>query len=185
MSKDHLNNKPQCLPFHRDKILEPLKLQRNWVLARMVLKDSRWTKPPFRPDGRPASHSDATSWSTFTEVCLAYDRGGFDGVGYVLDGKPHFDGRYLHGFDWDHCIDINPVTGRRRLLREVRRAVDKLEISRLEISLSGTGLRGFFLHDEPIPVRKQRIDGRSVELYSSLRYLTTTGLFFAGHEKLD
>ena len=88
----------------------------------------------------------------------------------MLDGKPHFDGRYLHGFDWDHCIDdgvIDPV---------VEAEIKKLAIPRKEISISGTGIRGFFLHVEPLPSRRTQIDGRSVELYSTMRYMTTTGV---------
>jgi len=185
MGKHDPNHKPHCLPFQRHSILKPLKAHPNWVLTKLVFKDGRWSKPPFGPNGYQASHSDAASWSSFDAVCAAYDRGGFDGIGYVLDGKPHFGGRYLHGFDWDDCIDVDPLTGRRRLLPEVRRAVRELEITRLEISLTGAGLRGFFLHDEPLAARKQRIDGRSVELYSSKRFLTTTGLCFAGHEHLS
>jgi hypothetical protein len=102
-------------------------------------------------------------------VRAAYERGGFIGVGFVLDGLPHFGGRYLHGFDWDHCF----VSGQLDLA--VERTVATLNIPRLETSISGTGLRGFFLHDELLPSRKTHINGRSVELYSTLRYMTTTG----------
>jgi hypothetical protein len=88
----------------------------------------------------------------------------------VLDGKPHFGGRYLHGFDWDHSFEngrLDPV---------VYAELKKLSIRRTEVSISGTGVRGFFLHDEPLASRRRKIDGRSVELYSTLRYMTTTGV---------
>lgn len=152
-----------------DRILPELKAIPHWVLARVVIRDGKKTKPPYRPSGRPASHSDRSSWSSFEEVAAAYQRGGYIGVGFVLDGQPHFGGRYLHGFDWDDCIvgsSIDPA---------VKSAVKELHMPRVEVSVSGTGLRGFFLHDHLLPSRRTRIDGRSVELYSTARYLTTTG----------
>ena len=153
-----------------DNMLPELKAIAHWVLAKAVERDGKITKPPYQPNGKPASHSDPSTWSSFDAVKKAYERGGYIGVGFVLDGKPHFDGRYLHGFDWDHCIDdgvLDPV---------VEAEIEKLAIPRIEKSVSGTGIRGFFLHDEPLPSRKTHIDGRSVELYSTSRYLTTTGV---------
>lgn len=153
-----------------DNILQELKAVPHWVLAKAVERDGKITKPPYQPNGRPASHSDASTWSAFADVKAAYERGGFIGVGFVLDGHPHFDGKYLHGFDWDHCIVDGDV------LPEVMEVLIKLDIPRIERSISGTGVRGFFLHDEPLISRKKMIDGRSVELYSDKRYLTTTGI---------
>jgi putative DNA primase/helicase len=150
-------------------ILPELKAIPNWVLARAVVRDGKVTKPPFQPNGLPASHSDPNTWSTFAAVKRAYEHGGYIGVGFVLDGQPHFGGRYLHGFDWDHCIEngaIDPA---------VKAQIKKLAIPRIEKSVSGAGIRGFFLHDELLPSRRTEIDGRSVELYSDHRYLTTTG----------
>src|SRR5262249_1644202 len=88
---------------------------------------------------------------------------------FVLDGSAHFGGKYLHGFDWDDCIENG------RVVPVVQAELKKLSIPRKEVSISGTGVRGFFLHDEPLPSRRTKIAGRSVELYSTLRYMTTTG----------
>ncbi len=152
-----------------DKISPELKAVPNWVLAKSVVRDGEITKPPYQPNGRPASHSDPRTWSTFDAVKQAYEAGGYIGVGFVLDGKPHFDGRYLHGFDWDNCVVDGVVN------EIVKERLRKLAIPRLEYSISGTGIRGFFLHDEPLPSRRTHLEGRSVELYSNKRYLTTTG----------
>jgi len=157
------------IPPNFDGILPELKAIPNWVLAKAAIRDGKTTKPPFQPNGKPASHSKSETWSTFDAVKHAYEGGGFIGVGFVLDGKPHFGGKYLHGFDWDDCIEndrVDPV---------VQAELKKLSIPRKEVSISGTGVRGFFLHDEPLPSRKTKIAGRSVELYSTLRYMTTTG----------
>ena len=103
---------PQWLEPNFDNILPELKAVPNWVLAKAVVRDGKTTKPPYQPNGEPASHNNPATWSTFADVKEAYERGGYIGVGFVLDGKPHFGGRYLHGFDWDDCIEngrIDPV----------------------------------------------------------------------------
>lgn len=165
------NSKQVWLPPDFKNILPELKSIANWVLTKPVVRKGQVTKPPMQPNGEFACIDDPATWNDFETVRAAYERGGFIGVGFVLDGKPHFDGRYLHGFDWDHCI----VDG--QLDPAVDKIVQTLNIPRLETSISGTGLRGFFLHHEPLqtPLQKIRIGGRSVELYSTLRYLTTTG----------
>jgi putative DNA primase/helicase len=154
-----------------DNMLPELKALPNWVLAKAIKRDGKLTKPPFQPNGNPASTSDPSTWSTFNAVRNAYERrGDCIGVGFVLDGKPHFDGRYLHGFDWDGCVD-NAV-----LDPTVEAALVELRLPRLEISISGTGLRGFFLHGSPLASRRTHLEGRSVEMYSVGRYMTTTGV---------
>lgn len=153
-----------------DGILPELRAIPNWVLARAVERKGKVTKPPYQPNGEPASHSNRSTWSSFDDVKEAYERGGYIGVGFVLDGEPHFDRRYLHGFDWDHCIEdgvIDPA---------VAAELKRLAIPRIEKSISGTGIRGFFLHDVCLPSQRTSINGRSVELYSTKRYLTTTGV---------
>lgn len=150
-------------------MLEQLKAVPNWVLAKAVERDGKLTKPPCQPNGAFASHNNPGTWSSFDAVREAYHRGGFIGVGFVLDGQPHFDGQYLHGFDWDHCMEqgvLDPL---------VEAEVKRLGIPRIETSVSGTGIRGFFLHDVPLQSRRTQINGRSVELYSTARYMTTTG----------
>jgi primase-polymerase (primpol)-like protein len=151
-------------------ILPELKSLPNWVLAKAVLREGKWTKPPFQPNGKSASHSDPSTWSSFDTVKSAYERGGYIGVGFVLDGQPHFGGKYLIGFDWDHCILD------RRTDPEVLATIKTLRIPRIEISISGTGIRGFFLSESLLPSQRTHIDGRSVELYSNKRYMTTTGI---------
>lgn len=153
-----------------DNILPELKEIDNWVLAVAVTRHGKVTKPPYQPNGRPASHSDPSTWRSFNEVVKAYQQGRYIGVGFVLDGEPHFGGRYLRGLDWDNCFENG------KLARGVKDEILRLGIGRIEKSVSGNGIRGFFLHDEPLQSRRTQIGGRSVELYSSQRYLTTTGI---------
>jgi len=150
-------------------ILPELKAVPNWVLAKAEVRDGKITKPPYQPNGQRASHTKKETWSTFAAVKKGYEEGGYIGVGFVLDGKPHFGGRYVHGFDWDHCIEGDVLDP------SVEAKLNDLRISRIELSVSGTGIRGFFLHDEPLASRRTWIGDRSVELYSAQRYMTTTG----------
>ncbi|AVP57756.1 hypothetical protein C7H73_08855 [Pulveribacter suum] len=52
--------------------------------------------------------------------------------------------------------------------------LDRIGCDYIELSPSGTGLRGFG-YGENIPGRRGRLDGVNVELYASKRYLTVTG----------
>ena len=160
-------------------ILLELKALPNWVLTKAIIRDGEPTKVPYQPNGRLVSVTDPNTWSKFEAVKAAFHAAKYSGVGFVLDGQPHFGGKYLHVFDWDDCISekyLDPA---------VKAIVNSLGISRLEISISGTGLRGFFLHDTLLPSRKTTIEDRSVELYSDKRYMTTTGRAFQGWECLS
>jgi putative DNA primase/helicase len=153
-----------------NSIMPELKRVDNWVLTRPIERGGKITKPPFQPNGKPASHSDPDTWSSFDAVRQAFGTNGFVSVGFVLDAKPHFDRLFLHGFDWDDCV----IDG--RLDAEVASKVKELNMHRLELSVSGTGIRGFFFHHQPLESRRTQINGRSVELYSNKRYMTTTGI---------
>lgn len=153
-----------------ENIMPELKRVDNWVLTKPVERDGKTTKPPFQPNGNLASHSDPKTWSSFDAVSRVLGTKGFVSVGFVLDGKPHFDREFLHGFDWDDCV----IDG--RVDPEVAMKVKELGMARLELSVSGTGIRGFFFHHQPLESRRTHINGRSVELYSNKRYMTTTGV---------
>ncbi len=145
-----------------------LAAQPNWVLWCYVFKEENWTKVPKQPNGVLAKTNDPATWSTFSHVRAAYQRGGFDGVGIVLTGEPLDNGLYLIGLDFDHCLtagelDVDP-----------QKAVDRLD-TYSEISPSGEGIRLFLLHDKPTQVRKLKVAGKSREVYSTGRYLTVTG----------
>lgn len=110
-----------------------------------------------------ASATDPDTWATFDDAHTAYDEGGWHGVGFVLNG----DG--IAGIDLDKCVnDGKPAPKAMQLL-------DAIGCDYIELSPSGTGLRGFGYAD-PLPSGKRgQVDGVNVELYSSKRYLTVTG----------
>lgn len=109
-----------------------------------------------------ASSTDPETWSSFDLACTTYEEGGFDGIGFALNG----DG--LVGVDLDKCvIDGKPSDAALNLL-------DRIGCGYVEFSPSGTGLRGFG-YGPVIKGARGQLDGVNVELYSAGRYLTVTG----------
>jgi hypothetical protein len=109
--------------------LAPLIARNNWVNFNFVWKNNKWTKPLYRPSGVLASSTDPTTWSTYDAVIAAYDRGGFDGIGFVLEDD-------IGGFDLDDCRSLETGLIHPWAARLVERAG-----SYVEITVSGEGLR--------------------------------------------
>lgn len=109
-----------------------------------------------------ASSTDPNTWATFSQAQTAFEEGGYLGVGFVLAG----DG--IVGVDLDKCVDSGkPRPAAMDLL-------DRVGCKYIELSPSGTGLRGFGYGDN-IGGRRGHIDGVNVELYANKHYLTVTG----------
>ncbi|WP_287877864.1 hypothetical protein [Acidovorax sp.] len=109
-----------------------------------------------------ASVTDPSTWATFDQAQTAYEEGGYSGVGFVLNG----DG--IVGVDLDKCVHAGePSPAALGLL-------DRVGCQYIEVSPSGTGLRGFGYGDN-ITGKRGQLDGVNVELYASKRYLTVTG----------
>jgi len=134
-----------------------------WVLWRAVERDGRITKVPYTAAGLTAKTNDSTTWSTFEAVKAAYNAGGFDGVGFVLDGTDGIVG-----------VDLDKVDEHRHQ-PEVRLIVQTLKASGcyIEASPSGKGLRAFLFGTLPFSGANNRTQG--VEIYQAGRYLTVTG----------
>jgi putative DNA primase/helicase len=143
-----------------ENIPGPLIAEPRWVLWQYQLVKGKYTKIPVQPDGSAASSTDPSTWAPFDFVQSAYSAGGFDGVGFVLNG----DG--LVGLDFDHCItesgEIDPT---------VRNYIERLD-SYTELSPSGTGAHVFVYGKLPGPHRKLG----PCEIYETARYLTITGM---------
>ncbi|MGO9605665.1 MAG: hypothetical protein ACLQAT_20145 [Candidatus Binataceae bacterium] len=133
-----------------------------WVLWIYELRDKKWTKPPFQPNGSRASSTDPATWSSFATVMRAFSTGRFDGVGFVLS-----PGDGLVGFDFDHCLDS---TTQRITDPKIAGYVARLN-SYTEISPSGMGLR--VLARGTLPETNRRLG--HCEVYDRGRYLTITG----------
>jgi hypothetical protein len=109
-----------------------------------------------------ASVTGPDTWAPFPAAQTAFEEGGYSGVGFVLNG----DG--IVGVDLDKCApDGVPSSDSMDLMQ-------RIGCQYIELSPSGTGLRGFGYGDN-IKGRRGVLDGLNVELYSSQRYLTVTG----------
>lgn len=109
-----------------------------------------------------ASVTEANTWATFPQVQTAYEEAGYLGVGFVLTG----DG--IVGVDLDKCVHSGEPDAAAMGL------MDRLGCQYIELSPSGTGLRGFGFGDTIVGARGQ-VDGVNVELYAKGRYMTVTG----------
>jgi putative DNA primase/helicase len=132
-----------------------------------VLRDTKWTKVPYQPDGRKADPTGPATWASFEYVQCAYyslrevDQTPFDGVGYVLTADDPFT-----VFDFDHCR--NPETG--EIDTVIASYLSRLD-SYTEISPSGTGLR--VIVEAKLPVKHRRLN--HIEMYDNKRFISITG----------
>lgn len=135
-----------------------LKQYKHWV----VWKVGKAPYNPTLPNTR-ASVKNILSWGTFDQADAAYSEGGWGGVGFVLTGNG------IAGVDIDNCVvDRIPKPEAMNLLAD-------LDAAYIEYSPSGNGLRAFgFAKNLDRGVIRQ-LDGLSLELYTSKRYLTVTG----------
>jgi putative DNA primase/helicase len=126
-----------ALTVRVEGIPEALRAERRWVLWRYVSRgEGRWAKVPHRTNGRRASASDPTSWTTFETALKTYRRGGYDGIGFVL-------GDGWGGVDLDDCRDVQTGV----LLPEAQAIVDRFAPCYTEESPSGEGVKMFFHAD--------------------------------------
>jgi hypothetical protein len=148
-----------------ENIPQELAALPHWVCWKYETRpgDPKPTKVPYnarRPRSGAMSNKPET-WAPLKVARAAYEVGGFDGVGFMLD----LDERIV-GVDIDHCI--NPETGE---LNEIADRVLAALPTYCEITPSGEGLRLFCLGTLPPKGRKKG----NVELYDSVRFLTVTG----------
>jgi len=162
--------KPSALPPRFEVFPEALTVHERWASWRWELRKEkrsakqRWTKPPrnARTD-EAASSTNAATWSPFAAAVAAYDRGGWDGVGFML-GAP------FSGADLDNVRD--PATG---TIHPVALEVVTALASYTEITPSGRGLRVFTTGRLPDGWRSTKKWTIEIELYDEARFLTVTG----------
>ncbi len=147
-------------------------LQPNFdAMPTALLNVARWVtwkgaKVPYCPTAanRKASVTDPSTWGSFAQARAAFERGGHLGVGFVLSAD--VDG--IVGVDLDKCVHATvPDPAALALL-------ERIGCQYIELSPSGTGLRGFG-YGEPMKGTRGSIDGINAELYTGARYLTVTG----------
>jgi primase-polymerase (primpol)-like protein len=151
--------------------LAPLIARTNWLLWKWeVVRDKR-TKAPYQPNGRKASSTDRSTWSSYAAAIAAYDRGGFDGIGFALDGD-------IGAFDVDGCRDLET-----RQLHPWAVALTERANSYAEVTPSGTGIRIIGIANGAKIHRKLKVDVDvdppvTCEPYRKPagRYITITGI---------
>lgn len=139
-------------------IQKELKERPNWVLLDNEKKPYISAVP-----NEHAKSNDPNTWSTFNDVKNAYLNGGFSGIAFVLDGQG------IVGIDLDDCV-VNGQPDEKAL-----EILKRIGCNSYELSMSGSGLRAFgYCEEEPLKKRGY-LNGISVELYSTKRYLSVTG----------
>jgi putative DNA primase/helicase len=149
-----------------DGIPSELKARQQWVNWKLEERDGKPTKVPYNPRSRKkALTTDSQTWSTFEVVVGALDRGAYDGIGFVFtSGDPYT------GIDLDHCRD--PETG--EIAPWARAWVERFD-GYTEVSPSGDGVHIIVKGESPRN-RKRTVDGKTVEVYSTKRFFTCTGV---------
>lgn len=166
-----------------ESIPQQLKVIPHWVLWKLGdLKtdgSGRYGKLPVNTQGITCNAHDPRNWLTFEEALALYRSGNgrFAGIAIDLPNEPKpvakgEDGAdlYLIGIDLDECISVG-TDGKPVVTPKAQNIYRKLEGIYVEKSPSGTGLRLFCLHTEPL----QTVNRNGIELYSRGRFLTITG----------
>ena len=122
--------RPPKSEVNADAIPDTIRQEERWVCWQWKRTKSKWTKRPVQADGKPASSTDAATWTTFTAAMLAYQRSpDIAGIGFVL-------GDGFAGVDLDGCVD--PESGEADgYVTEVCERLDSYS----EINPSKTGIK--------------------------------------------
>ncbi|MDR1703176.1 MAG: DUF3987 domain-containing protein [Clostridiales bacterium] len=139
----------------------------HWIVWRLEMKpdksgELKLSKTPYSVNGGDGKVNDAATWASFTDALATYEKGKYNGLGFVFTDTPFV------AVDIDGCYDPGTKTYR-ELALDIANRLD----SYTERSQSGRGLH--------IICRGQLPEGRrrngNVEMYSaaSKRYFAMTG----------
>jgi hypothetical protein len=149
-----------------ENVPEELKKLPCWVVWRAEgAPGMKPKKMPYDPTlcNYRAKSNDSETWGTYEQAVAAYLEGGFTGIGFVLNDEG------VVGIDLDHCI----VDGKPSV--EAMAVMHNLGVEYIEVSPSGTGLRGFGYAEKLQKGVNGTFEGLKVELYSGGRFMTVTG----------
>jgi len=168
-----MSPKPQPIPYTFEKIPAYFRQRPQWVCWRYEWRDGKWTKPPYQAKhlGRYASVDNKSTWSSFEDTVAAYENpvSQYDGIGYCIDVETE----QLVGTDLDHYLgDQFQPNG----FTETAKAIVATLNSYTELSVGGKGLHVYAFGALPPDGRRKG----HVEMYSSGRYLTFTGVSVPG-----
>lgn len=157
------------MPTYRfDCIPAELRELKQWVLWKYEDKGSgKPTKVPYSSNGNLASVTNPSSWCDFNTAINIYNLGGYDGIGFVFtENDPYAF------IDLDHTNDQADYERQLKANREFD--------SYSEVSPSGQGLH--IIVKGSIPQGRKR---SSIEIYSSGRYATMTGIVYDNKPIVD
>jgi hypothetical protein len=159
--------KPPRMEVNETGIPAELKTDRAWVLWRWENRKGKWTKPPFQTSGKQAKSNDPATWTDYETAMSAYRTGGgWDGIGYQLDGSGYT------GIDWDNCIDSDGNTP-----IEIIEQIEGIN-SYTEKSPSGTGFKTLVrgkLPDKGHHKEDDKEKNLEIGVFDSGRYFCITG----------
>jgi primase-polymerase (primpol)-like protein len=154
----------------------PQELKRNdhWVLWKTIIRAGKPTKVPYQTSGAESDSTDPNKWSPYADVVAAYQKGGYDGIGYVFDALDPYA-----GIDLDDCLNADGS------IKPKAQAICESVDSYSEISPSGKGIKIFLKAKNPVNIQKK--DGKfqqgfsskkpelEIEIYYGSRFFTLTG----------
>jgi hypothetical protein len=169
------SKRPQCDKPEFGVMPAELVALPHWVLWRYEWRDDKttpgkgsWTKVPYRTSGGKASSTGPDSWSAFALAVNAFGRGRYDGIGFVFTDTPY------SGVDLDACITHDVDAAEFRITPFASRVIERLQ-TYTELSPSKTGLHAIGMASD-MAALKTELDGNEIEVYSTGRYFTFTGL---------
>ena len=159
-------------------IPEELRLLPNWVVWKLEKRANnsgvvRETKVPYNAiSGKHARTNDASTWAGFDQSLAAFERGGYDGLGFCFSTP-------FVGVDLDGCrVNGTDEPWAEEIIRELD--------SYSELSPSAHGVHVIVKGDLPDGRRQKDFDDREhhgVGLYDAVRgrYFTMTGARLTGN----
>ena len=141
------------------RVPSELRELNNWCLWKYEdVGAKKPTKVPYSIKGDLANVNNSSTWASFEECCLVFDRGGYSGIGFVFSDEQNYS-----------FIDLDDTEGD-KVAQERQIKVFKEFDSYSEVSPSGKGLH--IIVKGKIPQGRRR---SHIEIYSSQRYATMTG----------
>src|ERR1035438_4076109 len=147
------------------RIPTSLKAKRIWLPFKTSPRPACGVnKIPHNRQGRPAKHSDPSTWMSYAEAVQQAQRPGYGGIGIMLHAELG-----IMGIDFDHCVTDGVIDP------EVDGWIAALG-TYAELSFSGDGLHALAFGRLPwISNRNSK-----VEMYVTGRYFVVTGRQMTG-----
>lgn len=134
-----------------------------WVNWRLIdAKNGKKTKVPYQTNGKKASTTDPTTWSTYNEAKAVSDS-----IGIVFEPSVG-----IIGVDFDHCVENGKIK-----MNEIEKFIELCN-TYTEFSPSKTGLHLLFQCSEPLQLERNKqhlTQDIAMEIYNNGRYFTYTG----------